>query len=391
MKRTIILLLLLYGVSTNAQSILLKNVDIESYNSMVEFKKQLWIFDPCRKVGSTPSSYNVLKRTDEEPNWQTVALNNGTIYPYSKTVIFKRKLYSITVHPSLVTNEAKSSLNRVNWTIYSAPFSAQETHTALVNNEKIYVIAGSANNDVWKTDDGTNCTQICSRLSSDFSHFWRSKTDWGFENNEKGTYIPTNDGTAWAKSTLSYNTGLSSSRIYFVKNNQLFIEVYTEVYRNSSFFQSLWLKVDDDLAFVEGEVPDNYGFNLNRDLECFLPDGAFSAPEGQELTFSSDDLPQGLAIHPQSGNIYGKTTQQLPFDITIKATDRYGKSAEQILNVVKQTNVKYNSPVSLYPNPCKQILNIDMVKTGTYQLFSANGMLIQIGRLKIGNNDVNLS
>ena len=83
-------------------------MDILSGNTVVEFKDKLWVFGEGRKVGDSPSPYCVLCSSDDGISWQS----------------------------------------------YIPPFSPRKTHAALVHNDKLFVIAASGFNDVWRTEDG---------------------------------------------------------------------------------------------------------------------------------------------------------------------------------------------------------------------------------------------
>ncbi len=66
---------------------------------------------------------------------------------------------------------------------------------------------------------------------------------------------------------------------------------------------------------------------VGRTFYYYIPTGAFTDPDGQQLSYSATGLPTGFLIDPPTGTVYGTATSAGSNVITITATDPGGLSA----------------------------------------------------------------
>lgn len=165
----------------------------------------------------------------------------------------------------------------------------------------------------------------------------------------------------------------------------------------SSFSRTIWLKIGADLPPVSVGNLKDYPYTTGDKFNYCLPENAFSEPEGQKLSYFSHDLPDGLTLDPNTGDIYGRTIKSTPFEINIEARDRYGKAATQTLKVVEMLKVSVPEnrldKIKLYPNPCSGQLHVlnENNKGGIYQIYSKQGLLLMEKSLKSGTNIIDVS
>ncbi|WP_459209655.1 T9SS type A sorting domain-containing protein [Aquimarina rhabdastrellae] len=123
---------------------------------------------------------------------------------------------------------------------------------------------------------------------------------------------------------------------------------------NSSYTDTFWIKVGTDEAPIANGNLADFNFHTNP-FNYQLPSNAFTEPEGQEITYSSDNLPCGLHINPLTGEITGTIEFQDNFSINIIATDRYENRAIHQLNILTNSlslvNNDFEKGGLIYPNP----------------------------------------
>ena len=286
MKKTLFILPFVLICSFVHSQILLRDLDISRYNSIIEFKGDMWVFGTGSYYDSDVP-YSVLRSSDMGSTWEVMVPKLKVLNAYSKTVLFNGVLYSIAGHPISFTNEIKTSTDGISWdSSYTAPFSPRRTHAALVHNNKLFVIAGGGRNDVWFTENGRDWTQATSQLSSDFPHFWRAKvvslngklilfggdkTDFGWVSNERGVYVSTDDGYTWTRYEFPFSADLDSEKTYFVYQNKLWSVSQAATYMNASpkyngkefFYYWVYVSTDDGYTWTRYEFP----FSADLDSE----------------------------------------------------------------------------------------------------------------------------
>ena len=86
--------------------------------------------------------------------------------------------------------------------------------------------------------------------------------------------------------------------------------------------------VENIAPVVTAELP-NVSFNDASDVSLSTA-ASFADPDGDELTFTATDLPEGLSIDPETGLISGtidhSASQSGPYEVTVTATDAQGES-----------------------------------------------------------------
>ncbi len=180
--------------------------------------------------------------------------------------------------------------------------------------------------------------------------------------------------------------GLGST---FSTNNsgesQLSVTATDGTYSSTSTF---WVKVGDDLAPIANGTLIDYAFN-NNPFSYQLPTTAFTEPEGQEMTYSSHNLPCGLSINPLTGEITGIIDFQDDFMINIIATDRYSNTAMHSLTVTNTSlsindNSLLENELVIYPNPSRNYFNIKSTQiVNRVLLYNVSGRLIRKLELNI--------
>lgn len=164
---------------------------------------------------------------------------------------------------------------------------------------------------------------------------------------------------------------------------------------NFSSTSTFWVKVGNDEAPIANNTLADYIYD-GIDFNYQLPTTSFTESEGQELIYSSPDLPCGLRINPETGEITGNIDFTEDFTITIVATDRYYQWAEHILNVINNSvlslkeNTAVNHSVSIYPNPSTDYLMIKSEnEINRVNIYSLSGQLIL--EFNVQSNELELS
>lgn len=158
---------------------------------------------------------------------------------------------------------------------------------------------------------------------------------------------------------------------------------------------SFWVKIGNDEAPVANGNLDDLTFSGTL-INYQLPTDAFTDPEGEPLTYSTTGLPCGIGMDHKTGTITGITNASFPAQITIIATDKYGQTAEHVLNIVDGTvnidNTLSEASFTVYPNPVHDIItiNTDINESMRIEIYNNAGQQVKQIKRDNANEDVSI-
>ncbi len=141
-------------------------------------------------------------------------------------------------------------------------------------------------------------------------------------------------GHYWIGYGSSFNTSAEGSAVLTVTASD----------GNGSFNFDIYVKVGGNNKPELSGTLSPYLISAGEVFNYQLPHGTFTDPDNDKITYSAKDMPFGLIIDSDNGDITGRTLTKPPYNITIVATDIYGASSEVILNVQSDGTAANTAP-----------------------------------------------
>jgi len=182
-----------------------------------------------------------------------------------------------------------------------------------------------------------------------------------------------------------------------------------------NLFKALvWKNSDAPITLAESPSCAAYSVYVTPSFEppiittTSLPDGAvdisysatLEATGTAPITWSIEgDLPDGLSLDPDTGEISGTPTTEGVFAFTVKATNMINSDTKAFAIVIKSTGIAESAMgnISVYPNPTGGELRIEMCdmryEICDIAIFDTFGRKLQVSNLKsqISNHQIDIS